>query len=67
MKIAVIGYSQTKFGEYWDKGLRDLISLAGNNVIKNANIENKEINSIEFANNGNYIAVPFYQLSKPNE
>lgn len=50
MKIAAIGYGQIKFGEHWDKGLRDLISLAGNAAIKNANIENKEIDSIITAN-----------------
>lgn len=50
MKTAIIGYAQTKFKEHWDKGLRELISEAGNQAVKNSNISKKEIDSLICAN-----------------
>jgi len=50
MKVAIIGYAQTKFGEHWDKGLRDLISEAGNKAIKNSNLKKEDIDKVVCAN-----------------
>ena len=43
MKVAVLGAYQTKFGELWDKSLADLIYEAGNEAIKDSQIDKKEI------------------------
>jgi len=37
--VAIIGVGLTKFGEHWDKGLRDLIAEASLNAIKDAGVE----------------------------
>ncbi len=50
MKIAIIGYAQTKFREHWDKGLRDLINEAGYKAIKNSNIKIEDIDNVICAN-----------------
>ena len=34
--VAIVGVSQTKFGEHWDKSLRDLIVEAGNAAINDS-------------------------------
>ena len=50
MKIAIIGYGQTKFEEHWNKGLRDLIREAGNKAIKNSNLKVNNIDNLICAN-----------------
>ena len=50
MKAAVIGYAQTKFKEHWDKGLRELISEAGNNALKSSNLKAEDIDNLICAN-----------------
>lgn len=39
--VAVVGVGQTKFGEHWEKSLKDLVVEAGNAAIKNAGLEEK--------------------------
>ncbi len=36
--VAIIGVGLTKFGEHWDKGIRDLIAEASLNALKDANV-----------------------------
>jgi len=50
MKVAVIGVSQTKFGEHWHKSLRDIALEAGVGVINNANINAKLIEGLYIGN-----------------
>ncbi|MFC2174599.1 thiolase domain-containing protein [archaeon] len=45
-KVAIIGTGMTKFGEHWDKGLRDLIAEAGAKAVTDAGIEGKDIQAI---------------------
>lgn len=46
MNVAVIGVGLTKFGEFWERSYRDLISEAGLKAIKDAQIEGDEIESM---------------------
>ncbi len=48
--VAVVGASQTKFGELWDKSLRDLAVEAGLGAIKDAGIEKKAVQSLYVGN-----------------
>lgn len=48
--VCVVGASQTKFGELWDKSLRDLIVEAGIGAIKDAGLEKKSIQSLYVGN-----------------
>ena len=50
MKIAVLGAYQTKFGERWDKSLKDLMVEAGWGAIKDAEIGKEKI-EIAFVGN----------------
>lgn len=50
MKIVVLGSYQTKFGELWDKSLKDLIVEAGLGAIKDAGIKKKQIEVVFVAN-----------------
>jgi acetyl-CoA C-acetyltransferase len=45
-RVAVIGIGITKFGEHWNKSLRDLILEAGIKAIEDANLSGKEIEAI---------------------
>ncbi len=45
-RVAVIGVGITKFGEHWDRSLRDLILEAGIKAIEDANLDGKEIEAI---------------------
>ncbi|MCK4327568.1 MAG: thiolase domain-containing protein [Candidatus Diapherotrites archaeon] len=45
-KVAIIGMGMTKFGECWDKGLRDLIAEAGAKAVTSAGIDGKDIQAI---------------------
>jgi acetyl-CoA C-acetyltransferase len=44
--VAVAGIGQSKFGEHWDKSLRDLIVEAGNRAIQDAGIERADIDGL---------------------
>ncbi len=48
--VCVMGAAQTKFGELWDKSLRDLIVEAGSLAIKDAGIEKSLIQSLYVGN-----------------
>lgn len=48
--VAIIGVSQTKFGELWDKSFRDLVVEAGINAIEDANIEGKDLDAMYVGN-----------------
>ena len=48
--VAVVGASQTKFGELWDKSLRDLAVEAGLGAVKDAKIERQQIQSLYVGN-----------------
>jgi acetyl-CoA C-acetyltransferase len=45
-RVAIIGIGITKFGEHWDKSLRDLVLEAGIKAIEDANLSGKEIEAI---------------------
>ncbi len=44
--VAIIGVGLTKFGEFWERSYRDLISEAGIKAIKDANIDGDEIQEL---------------------
>jgi acetyl-CoA C-acetyltransferase len=44
--VAIIGTGCTKFGELWDKGLRDLVVEAGVKAVENAGISGKQLQLI---------------------
>src|SRR3989344_1157977 len=44
--VAVVGVGQTKFGEHWNKSLRDLIVEAGNLAIKDAGVDRRAIEAL---------------------
>jgi acetyl-CoA C-acetyltransferase len=48
--VAIIGVSQTKFGELWDISFRDLISEAGLKAIEDANIEGADLEAMFVGN-----------------
>ncbi|MFZ0441906.1 MAG: thiolase domain-containing protein, partial [Methanobacterium sp.] len=48
--VAIIGVSQTKFGELWDVSFRDMITEAGMNAIRDANIEGDELDAMYVGN-----------------
>ena len=48
--VAIIGVSQTKFGELWDVSFRDMITEAGMNAIRDANIEGDELEAMYVGN-----------------
>jgi acetyl-CoA C-acetyltransferase len=48
--VAIIGASYTKFGELWDRSMRDLIVEAGVAAIGDSRIQGEEINSIYVGN-----------------
>lgn len=45
-KVSIIGAAVTKFGEHWDKSLRDLVVEAGIKAVEDAGLEGKEIKAI---------------------
>lgn len=49
-EVAIIGAYQTEHGNHKDKTLRELVTEAGNGVIKDAGIERKEIQAVYFGN-----------------
>jgi acetyl-CoA C-acetyltransferase len=48
--VAIIGVSQTKFGELWEKSFRDLIVEAGLKAVEDANIEGDELGAMYVGN-----------------
>ncbi len=48
--VAIIGVSQTKFGELWNESFRDLITTAGMNAIEDANIEGADLDAMYVGN-----------------
>ncbi len=44
--VSIIGVGMTKFGEHWDKGLRDLMAEAGIRAILDAGVDGPEIDAI---------------------
>ncbi len=48
--VYVIGAGETKFGELWDKSLRDLAVEAGLEAIKNADIYSKDVQMLYASN-----------------
>ena len=44
--VAIIGVSQTKFGELWDSSFRDLIAEAGLKAIIDADIGGDDIDCL---------------------
>lgn len=48
--VAIIGVSQTKFGELWDSSFRQLIADAGIKAIMDSNIEGDDIDSMFVGN-----------------
>ena len=48
--VSIIGIGETKFGKYPEKSLRDLINEAGEEAIKDANIEKERIQALYLGN-----------------
>lgn len=48
--VAIIGVSQTKFGELWDKSFRDMVVEAGMGAVRDANIEGKDLEAMYVGN-----------------
>ncbi|MFA0834311.1 MAG: thiolase domain-containing protein [Methanobacterium formicicum] len=48
--VAIIGVSQTKFGELWDISFRDLITEAGMKAVADAGIEGQELEAMYVGN-----------------
>jgi len=48
--VAIIGVSQTKFGELWEVSFRDMITEAGMNAIKDGGIEGDELEAMYVGN-----------------
>ncbi|MGF7118878.1 thiolase domain-containing protein [Methanobacterium oryzae] len=48
--VAIIGVSQTKFGELWEKSFRDLITEAGIKAAEDANIEGADLEAMYVGN-----------------
>jgi len=50
MKVAILGVGTTKFGENWDKNLRQLAIEAGTKAIMDAGIRGRDLNAIYVGN-----------------
>ncbi len=48
--VAIIGVSQTKFGELWDKSFRDLVVEAGLEAINDANLHGEDLDAMYIGN-----------------
>src|SRR3989339_1672509 len=49
-KVAVIGIGQTKFGELWEKSLKNLVQEAGNAAIQDSGVDKELIDSLFVGN-----------------
>ena len=50
MRVSVIGGFQTKFSEWWNKSLMDLLKEAGEGAMRDAKIQPKEIDLVVVGN-----------------
>ncbi|WP_455646036.1 thiolase domain-containing protein [Methanosphaera sp.] len=48
--VAIVGVSQTKFGELWEKSFRDLVVEAGVEAIRDANMNGEDIEAMYIGN-----------------
>lgn len=48
--VAIVGVSQTKFGELWEKSFRDLVVKAGIDAIRDANMNGEDIDAMYIGN-----------------
>ena len=48
--VAIVGVSQTRFGELWDKSFRDLVVEAGNDAIMDANMGGDDLDAMYIGN-----------------
>ena len=48
--VAIIGASQTKFGELWDSSFRELISQAGLGAMEDANLSGADLEAMFVGN-----------------
>ena len=48
--VAIIGASQTKFGELWDSSFRELISQAGLGAMEDANVSGADLEAMFVGN-----------------
>jgi acetyl-CoA C-acetyltransferase len=57
-RVAVIGVGQSRFGELWDRGFRDIVIAAGVEALEDAELEGKEVEAIYVGNmsGGRYLA-----------
>ncbi len=57
-KVAVIGVGQSKFGELWEYGFRDIVLDAGIEALEDAGLEGREIEALYIGNmsGGRYLA-----------
>lgn len=49
-RVAVIGVGQTRFGEHWERSMRDLSLEAGALALKDGNIDGKDIQALYIGN-----------------
>lgn len=49
-EVAIISVGATKFGEHWDKGIRDLVWEAGIQAVERGGISGREVEYIVFGN-----------------
>lgn len=49
-EVAIISVGATKFGEHWDKGIRDLVWEAGIQAVERGGISGREVGYIVFGN-----------------
>lgn len=49
-RVAVVGIGQSKFGELWDKGFRDIVLEAGAEALEDADLEGREIEALFVGN-----------------
>jgi acetyl-CoA C-acetyltransferase len=48
--VAIIGVSQTKFGELWDTSFRDMITEAGLKAIQDSGIKGADVDAMYVGN-----------------
>ncbi len=49
-KVAVVGVGQTKFGEHWDRSLRELAAEAGNAAVKDSGLGKNDVQTLFVGN-----------------
>ena len=57
--VAIIGASQTKFGELWDSSFRELISQAGLGAMEDANVSGADLEARSFRRSRTYSSTYF--------